>query len=205
MRESTSASILEATAYAKKGDFKKAINIYSVIPEEKLSPKNVPLWDDRTALLKALTPFIASKIETADRLKAQGRYKEALNELGDAMRIADDRISKDICKEIVGIMATDPGLSAIPEEARKYALRGDVLTEEGKFKDAVKEYRQAVQAAPYIAKLYFNAAMIYGELKEYPQAIRYMKTYLNLAPEAPNARAAKDQIYKWEFAMEKKN
>ena len=30
-----------------------------------------------------------------------------------------------------------------------------------------------------------------------------MKTYLNLALEAPNAKAAKDQIYKWEFAMEK--
>ena len=30
-----------------------------------------------------------------------------------------------------------------------------------------------------------------------------MKTYLNHAPEALNARAAKDQIYKWEFAMEK--
>ena len=97
----------------------------------------------------------------------------------------------------------DPRLSELPEEARKYALRGDVLTEQGKFEDAGKEYRKAVQAAPFIAKLYFNTAMIYGELKKYPQAIRYMKTYLNLAPEAPNVRATQDQIYKWEFMMEK--
>ena len=198
------ARILEATAYARKGDFKKAIEIYSAIPEEKLSPENVPLWSDRAALLKALNPFIASKMESADRLKAQGRHKEALKELGDALKLADDKTSKKVCGSICRIMSMDPRLSELPEEARKYALRGDVLTEEGKFEGAVKEYLQAVQSAPYIAKLYFNTAMIYGELKRHPQAIRNMKTYLLLAPEAPNARAAKDQIYKWEFAMEKK-
>jgi len=153
--------------------------------------------------LKTLKPFIASKMESADRLKAQRRHKEALNELGDALKVADDKTSKEICGSIYRIMSMDPRLSVLPEEARKYALRGDVLTEEGKFGEAVKEYRKAVQAAPYIAKLYFNTAMIYGELKRHPQAIRYMKTYLQLAPEAPNVRAAQDQIYKWEFKMEK--
>jgi len=204
VKEGPLARILEATAYAKKGDFKKAVEIFSTIPEGKPSPKSIPTWSDRTVLLKSLKPFIASTMETAGRLKAQRRYKEALNELGDAMKVADDKRSEEICGSIYRIMSMDPRLSVLPEEARKYALRGDVLTKEGKFEEAVKEYRQAVQAAPYIAKLYFNTAMIYGELKRYPQAIRNMKTYLNLAPEAPNARAAKDQIYKWEFMMEKK-
>ena len=203
VKGSASARVLEATVYAKKRDFNKAIEIYSAIPEEKLSPKNVPLWDDRTVLLKTLNPFISSKMESAGRLKAQGKYKEALKELGEAMKVADDKTSKEICGAIYRIMNLDPRLSVLPEEARKYALRGDVLTEEGKFGEAVKEYRKAVQAAPYIAKLYFNTAMIYGELKKHPQAIRHMKTYLQLAPEAPNARATKDQIYKWEFKMEK--
>ena len=203
VKESTSARVLEATAYAKKSDVKKAINIYSAIPEEKLSPKDVPLWSDRGELLKALKPFIASKMESADRLKTQGRYKEALNELGDALKVADERTTEVICGSIYRIMSMDPRLSELPEDARKYALRGDVMTEQGKFEDAVKEYLQAVQAAPYIAKLYFNTAMIYGELKRHPQAISHMNTYLNLAPESPNARAAKDQIYKWEFMMEK--
>jgi len=204
VKKSTHARILEATAYAKKGDFKKTINIYFSIPEEKLSQKNVPLWSDRIALLEAFRPLITSKIQNATTLKTQGRYKEALNELGDALKVADDTTSKEICGSIYRIMSMDPKLSELPEEARKYALRGDVLTEEGKFEGAAKEYLHAVQAAPYIAKLYFNTAMIYGELQRHPQAIRHMKTYLNLAPEAPNARAAQDQIYKWEFAMEKR-
>jgi len=204
VKDNSTARVLEATAYAKQGDFKKAVGAYSAIPEEKLSPKNVPLWSDRAALLKAMRPFIASKMENTGRLKAQGRQKEALNELGDALKVADDKTSKEICGSIYRIMSMNPQLSELPEEARKYALRGDVLTEEGKFDKAVNEYRQAIQAAPYIAKLYFNTGMIYGELKKYSQAIRYMKTYLNLAPEAPNVRATQDQIYKWEFMLEKK-
>ena len=203
VKESTTSRILEATAYARKGDFKKAIDIYSAIPEEKLSPENVPLWSDRTALLKTLNPFIASKMESAGRMKAQEKYREALKELGDALKVADDKTSEEVCGLIYRIMNMDPRLSGLPEEAIKYTLRGDVLTEQGKFEGAVKEYLQAVQAAPYIAKLYFNTAMIYGELKRRAQAIRNMKTYLLLAPEAPNARAAKNQIYKWEFKMEK--
>ncbi|MBW2599219.1 MAG: tetratricopeptide repeat protein [Deltaproteobacteria bacterium] len=203
MKDNVYARIFEATAHAKKGDFNKAVEIYTAIPEEKLSPKNVPLWSDRTVLLEAFKPFIASKVQNASSLKVQGRYKEALNELGNALKVSDDQESKKVFSEISAIMETDPKLSELPEEARKYALRGDVLTKQGKFEEAAKQYRKAVRAAPYIAKLYFNTAMIYGELKRFSQAIRNMKTYLNLAPEAPNARAAKDQIYKWEFMMEK--
>jgi len=203
VKENVGARIFEATAYAKKGDFNKAIEIYSTIPEEKLSPKDVPLWSDRTALLKTLKPFIASKMENAGGLKAQGLYKEALKELGDALKVSDDQESKAISSAISAIMEIDPKLSELPEEARKDALRGDVLTKQGKFEDAAKEYQRAIRAAPYIAKLYFNTAMICSEFKGYAQAIRSMKTYLQLAPEAPNARAVKDQIYKWEFMIEK--
>jgi tetratricopeptide (TPR) repeat protein len=203
VKDSTWARLLEATAHAKQGNVKKAVDIYSSIPEEKLSPKDVPLWSDRNTLLQALKPFVASKKENAKTLQAQGRYKEALDELGDALKAADDTDSKEICRAMSEIIRRDPRLSELPEEARKYVLRGEVLTEEGNFEEAAKEYRKAVQAAPYIAKLHLNTAMVYGELKKYPMAIRYMKTFLQLAPEAPNARAAQDQIYKWELMVEK--
>ena len=205
VKDSTTVKILGATAYAKQGDFRKAINIYSAIPEEKLSSKNVPLWSDRAALLKALKPFIASTMKNIDSLKAQGHYKEALNELGNVLKIADEAKSKEILSQMSNIIQIAPGLSKLPEEARKYALRGNILLDQGKFEDAAKEYKKAVQAAPYIAKLYYDTAIIYGKLKRYAQAVRYMKIYLQLAPEAPNARAVKDQIYKWEFIMEEGN
>lgn len=202
-KDSATVRILEATAHAKLGDVQKAVDIYSAIPEGKLSPKHVPRWSDRAALLEELKPFAASKRENAARLKAQGRYREALSELGDVLRVADDAQGREVYKIMAEILRAEPQLARVPEEARKYRLRGDVLTEEGNFKEAAEQYRKAVQAAPYIAKLHYNTALVYGEIKRYPQAIRYMKTYLLLAPEAPNARAVKDQIYKWEFRMEK--
>lgn len=204
VKDSTTAHILEATAYAKQGDADKAIAIYSAIPEEKLSSKNVPLWSDRSVLLEALKPFVISKVQKAVTFQEQGRYKEALKELGDALKVSDVKESKQILSAVSAIIKRDPELSNLPEEARKYALRGDMLTEEGKFEEAVTQYRKAVEVAYYVAKLHFNMAMLYGKLKKYPQAIRHLETCLLLAPEAPNARAAKDQIYKWEFMMEKR-
>lgn len=46
-------------------------------------------------------------------------------------------------------------------------------------------------------------ALNYAELKEYQQAIGNLKIYLELSTDAPDARTAKDEIYKWEFMLEK--
>jgi len=40
-------------------------------------------------------------------------------------------------------------------------------------------------------------------MKKYPEAIRHMKTYTEMAPEAPDVRTAKDEMIKWEYLMEK--
>ena len=203
VKKSTHARILEATAYAKKGDFKKTINIYFSISEEKLSQKNAPLWTDRAALLKALKPFVASKKESASALKAQGRHKEALKELSEALKVADDSELQDIQETLFSMIRRNPLLSEVPEDARKYALRSEFLIKEGNFEQAATELKKAIQIAPYAPQLYFNSALNNAELKKYPEAIRSMKIYLKAAPDAPNSRAAKDKIIEWEFMMEK--
>jgi hypothetical protein len=52
-------------------------------------------------------------------------------------------------------------------------------------------------------KLYYNAALLNGQLKRYAEAIRLMNIYLQGAPDAPDARAAKDEIIKWKLEMER--
>jgi len=102
------------------------------------------------------------------------------------------------------MLRRNPLLSEVPEDARKYALRSEVLVKEGNFEQAATELKKAIQIAPYAARLYYNSALINAELKKYPEAIRHMKIYLKAAPDAPDARAAKDEIIKWEFMMEKR-
>lgn len=201
------ARILEATAYAKQGKIKLAVNFYFSImdayPEEEMSPKNIPLMNDRMALLQTFKPFVKEQRDKARSFESKGQFREALSELSEALKTADETEAQAIQESIFSMMRRNPSLSEMPEDARKYALRGEVLIKEGNLEQAATEFKKAIQTAPYAARLYYNAALINAELKKYPEAIRHMKIYLKAAPDAPDARAAKDEIIKWEFMMEK--
>jgi hypothetical protein len=43
-----------------------------------------------------------------------------------------------------------------------------------------------------------NCAVVLSETSDYDLAVREMKRYLLLAPSAPDAHAAQNNIYKWE-------
>lgn len=207
IKVSSTARLLEATTYAKQGKMKLAVNFYFSImdayPEEAISPKNVPLMNDRMVLLQAFKPIVKEHRDKARSFESKGQYKEALAELSEALKTADETEAQEIQENIFGMIRRNPLLSEVPEDARKYALRSEVLVKEGNFEQAVAELKKAIQIAPYAARLYYNSALINAELKKYPEAIRHMKIYLKAAPDAPDARAAKDEIVKWEFMMEK--
>jgi len=193
--------LLKAIAYAKKGDLDKAAELYASLAE--IPSLYVPKQQDKNTLVSMLAPYADIKRQHARQLDRQGRHEQALMELGKALKASDEQARQSIYREVADILAVDPKLSEPPEQARKYALQGDVLIEEGDFEAATERYEKALMEAPYIPRLYFNTAKIYEKMKDYPRAIKYMKIYLMLAPEAPNARACKDAIYKWDFMIEK--
>jgi len=117
------------------------------------------------------------------------------------LKTADDTEVQDIQETLFSMIRRNPLLSELPEDARKYALRSEMLVKEGNFEQAVAELKKAIRIAPYEARLYYNSALWNAELKKYPEAIRNMKIYLKAAPDAPDARAAKDEIIKWEFKI----
>jgi tetratricopeptide (TPR) repeat protein len=88
-----------------------------------------------------------------------------------------------------------PGL---PEEARKYKVQAEFAMQEKQFDKAAGLYGKALEIAPWWPEGHFNRALILGETKKYWEAMREMKRYLLLAPNASNARAAQDKIYQWE-------
>lgn len=203
IKYSSTARTLEATAYAKQGNVKDAVNIYRSISEEEISTKNIPLMNDRMVLLKTFKPIVKEHRDKAGSFESKGWYKEALSELSEALKTADEAEAQEIQDTIFSMIRKNPLLAEVTEDARKYALRSEVLVKEGNFEQAATELKKAIQIAPYPARLYYNSALINAELKKYPEAIRNMKIYLKAAPDAPDARAAKDEIVKWEFMMEK--
>lgn len=197
------ARLLEATAYAQNSEYKKAVEIYSSLPEHHPASESAIAKSYRKTLLESLKPYVDARKAAALSLEEKERYREALREYAEAIKLADERDAKAIRTRIAGIVQKNPYLLELPEEARKYVLRGEAMLKDGKFEGALKEYTTALENAPYAAVIYRTTALIYGELEDYAQAISHLNAYLDLMPDAPDARAVQDQIYKWEFMLEK--
>ncbi|MBE0711393.1 MAG: tetratricopeptide repeat protein, partial [Candidatus Aminicenantes bacterium] len=202
LKDNSWARILEATVYAKQNDFSRAIALCVAIPEDELSATAMRQNAKKT-LGQALQGYIQATLDKAKASESAGRFLEALAGYAEAMKIVDEAAAESIRQRVASLLKDNPYLAELPEEARKYALRGDVLIKEGGLADALAEYRTALGIAPFNAQLHFNTALIRGQLKDYRGAIKSMTIYLQLSPDAPNARAAKDEIYKWEFSLEK--
>jgi hypothetical protein len=93
---------------------------------------------------------------------------------------------------------------AFPEEARRFKVQAEQAVGEKRFVDAVNGYVMAVRTAPWWSEGYYNLALLQGELKGHEEAVRMMKRFLALEPGSPLARAAQDQIYRWEALAEGK-
>lgn len=202
IKDSVLARILEATAYAKLGKFKEAGEVFSLIGDMS-GATNALAIKNFQKLQEIMKPQVEAALERARQFEASGQILEALNEYAIALKLADPIKAKEIRSYVAPFLKKKPQFIEIPEEARKYTLRAEVLLQEKKIDEALKEYQKALQVAPLVPQLYYSAAMVLGELKNYRLAINYMNIYLELYPEAPNLRQIKDEIYKWEFMLER--
>ncbi|MEI7482716.1 MAG: SUMF1/EgtB/PvdO family nonheme iron enzyme [Elusimicrobiota bacterium] len=135
--------------------------------------------------------------------QSAGNGEAAVNKLVEALATAvDEKEATALRAQLftaVKEMITPP---AIPEAARKDMLKAQMKVESGDFKAAAEAYLQAVKLAPFAPKIYHHLALVYGAMKDYKAAKKWMGVYLEAAPEAPGARAAKDEIMKWEIQLE---
>jgi tetratricopeptide (TPR) repeat protein len=203
LKDNPFARIIEATAYARKGDVARAVEIYGNIPEIYLEDTTALRENARAVLLETLKDYAQSSLEKARAAESAGRITESLESYTLAIKISDEAMASLIRQRVAILLKSNPAAAELPEEARKFALRGDVLIKEGLFDQALAEYRSALKFAPLNPQLHYNRALIHGQLKDYRAAIRSMNVYLQLALDATNARSAKDEIYKWEFMAEK--
>lgn len=106
-------------------------------------------------------------------------------------------------KEVVRRYRSLPVKPALPEEARRFKVQAEVAIEEKRYDDAIDLYESALKVAPWWPEGRFNRALLLGQESIYDEAVLEMKRYLELVPDAVNARAAQDKIYEWEGAMQR--
>jgi tetratricopeptide (TPR) repeat protein len=86
----------------------------------------------------------------------------------------------------------------LSESARRYRVQAEAAVQEKRFADAERYFDELLRLEPWWPTGHYNRALILGEIGNYDEAAFEMKKYLALEPDAPDARAARDQIYVWE-------
>lgn len=89
----------------------------------------------------------------------------------------------------------------VDEAVRQHKVAAELAVKGKRLWDAADEFTQGLTLAPWWPQGNFNLALVYGELRAYPLAARYMQRYLELVPDAANARAAQDKVYEWNAAQ----
>ena len=91
-----------------------------------------------------------------------------------------------------------PVKPAISEEVRLERVQAENAVREKRLEAAVEHYESGLKMNPVWPEGHFNAALLYAELEEYDKAIWQMRAYVELVPDAQDARGARDQTAIWQ-------
>lgn len=86
---------------------------------------------------------------------------------------------------------------AFPEGALRYKALAEEAAAIKDVDGAASFYEQALAIHPLWPEGRYNAALLYGEAGMHAKAIGHMKRFLELVPNAPESRAARDKLKAW--------
>jgi tetratricopeptide (TPR) repeat protein len=92
------------------------------------------------------------------------------------------------------------------EDVRRHVRYAETALKKGDFNDALENYKEALKLAPQWAPLYKSIAFVYENLEttdNLNSAISSYKRYLELTPNANDARSVQDKIYDLEYLLKK--
>ncbi|MBZ5702668.1 MAG: hypothetical protein LAN84_12580 [Acidobacteriia bacterium] len=115
-------------------------------------------------------------------------------EKGETVALESDAVFKAHA-EAWRRMATKP---AHPEEIERAWVLAEDAIKEKHFGSAAAYYDEGLEKFDMWPEGYYNAAMVFAEIKLYGEACAHMKRYLEMVPEAPDAKAARENVYIWE-------
>lgn len=137
-----------------------------------------------------------------DRAFAEGKGMVALDRYAKAFDLnVDPKRKADLWGKIVKVARALPIKPALPEEVRRMLVQADALAKRDEAAKALPLLENARRKAPWFPPVHYNLAMMNAMNKDFSGAIASMTAYLEIAPDAPDARQAKDKIYEWETML----
>jgi tetratricopeptide (TPR) repeat protein len=92
-----------------------------------------------------------------------------------------------------------PVKPALPEDVQRCRIMAEDAFKNKDFEKALEYYKKGLAIEPLWPQGQFNAAILAGELHKYNWAALYMKCYLELVPDAANAKTSREKMYLWEM------
>ncbi len=142
-------------------------------------------------------------LQAALQLQKPGNQREAFNQV--AANYKGRAMSDTIRRPFIALAAKLKPAPAIPEEARKYLIRGNALLGDaknpGEARAAIQEYQNALLAAPWWDDAYYNLSKAQELAGDLDGAFSSMQYYLLTEPQ--DKREAQDRLYAIEAKRDK--
>ncbi len=167
--------------YRQEGDTARELEYLQAL--DKLSPLNV----ERKVEIGGAHLGLGNKQEAEtvfDKALKQARKQASIRIKDVSQRIGDIYVRRDPVKaEAYYRKALDSVAGAHTEdEILIYNQLGMTLRKQGRWKEAVEEYRKALKIAPKDENLHYNMAMAMSEGKRYSEAVKMLEKALALNP-----------------------
>ncbi|HEY3488749.1 MAG TPA: tetratricopeptide repeat protein [Candidatus Deferrimicrobiaceae bacterium] len=107
-------------------------------------------------------------------------------------------VNRDLRKKIAATYRALPVKPPVSEDTRRLVVQAETLAKANDAVGAAEKLSAAIRTAPWLPVARYNMAMVHAMAGDYDAAIDAMNVYLELAPDAKDARQAKDKIYEWE-------
>ena len=148
----------------------------------------------KICLAALLTPILILVFISA--VQAQSPQETLKQYISDLQKNPNDYALREKIIKHVQTMRPAP---AIPEEARRYFIEGNVLTKRAKEQKgyglAIDAYQQCLLIAPWWAEAYYNYAVALDLAGKFDEGINALKLYIATNPGGEESRKAQDKIY----------
>jgi tetratricopeptide (TPR) repeat protein len=164
-----------------------------------------------TILLALLTTGYAAAQDVmilGRQAEEAGNAREAVRHYTAALQVlsAGSVEERQLREKIIDLARTLDPKPAISDEAERRFVRSGVIAKAARGREdyvkAAEELREALKLAPWWSDAYVNYALISEQLGEPAEAMRSLKLYLRLNPNAADGRQIRHKIYALEAALE---
>jgi tetratricopeptide (TPR) repeat protein len=164
-----------------------------------------PNAEDRKGfpLAYRVEPYAGGRLPAFLTLEDAQEAANALNRLRLHALGADQRTeSWQAFQRQASIWRTQLPKPALPEALRQQRLLAENALQEKDFEAAILHYETGLDIEPIWPEGQFNAALLCAELGYYSDAIRHMRAYVELLPDAPDSQRARDQLIIWQDKLQ---